>query len=52
MKTDQTIYVPYGINGLYYVYNTIDNCIPLGYGHKSGTKKKIQSICDALNKTK
>lgn len=45
----QKEYVPYGINGMYYVYSAIDNHIPLGYGSKYGTKKKIQAICDELN---
>jgi hypothetical protein len=42
-------YVPYGINGLYYVYDNEENRIPLGYGNKTGTKKEIQTLCDELN---
>lgn len=53
MKHTQGInrrYVPYGINGLYYVYDNQENVIPLGYGNKYGTKAKIKAICDKLNK--
>jgi galactitol-specific phosphotransferase system IIB component len=42
-------YVYYGINGEYFVYDNQENCIPLGYGGKPGTKKAIQAICDKLN---
>jgi hypothetical protein len=42
-------YVPYGINGEYFVYSNKDNHIPMGYGSKGVTKKKIQAICDKLN---
>lgn len=41
-------YVPYGMNGEYYVYDNETNHIPIGHG-KGGTKKEIQKICDALN---
>lgn len=42
-------YVPYGINGEYFIYSNIDNCIPLGMGSIKGTKKFIQRKCDELN---
>jgi len=42
-------YSYYGINGEYFVYDNEENCIPLGYGGKPGTKKAIQAICDKLN---
>lgn len=50
MKQDiKKRYVPYGINGLFYIYDNYENQIPIGYGSKYGTKKKIQSICNQMN---
>lgn len=42
-------YVPYGINGTYYVYDNEAGCTPLGFGSFSGTKSYIQKECDRLN---
>jgi hypothetical protein len=50
MKKEIKRYVPYGINGEYFVYDNVLSYIPLGYGSKGGTKKKIQSLCEKLNK--
>jgi hypothetical protein len=49
MKKQIKRYVPYGINGEYFVYDNILSYIPLGHG-TGGTKKKIKSICEKLNK--
>lgn len=49
MALTKKIYVPYGINGLFYVYDNEEGYIPPGYGSRYGTKKQIQKICDELN---
>lgn len=41
-------YVPYGINGKYFVYDNEAGNIPMGYG-KGDKKRAIQAICDKLN---
>lgn len=43
-------YVPYGINGVYYVYDNEQGCIPMGWGHRGDKKKIIAVVCDLLNK--
>ena len=42
-------YVPYGINGEYFVYDNEAGHIPMGYGSKGGTKKSILALCKKLN---
>lgn len=43
-------YVPYGINREYFVYDTYNHHLAIGYSSKGGSKKKIQLLCDTLNK--
>jgi hypothetical protein len=41
-------YVPYGINGEYFVYDNKENNVPIGQG-MGFTKKKAKAVCDELN---
>lgn len=49
-KPDIKKYVPYGMNGEYFVYDNEASQIPMGYGSKGGTKAKIKKLCADLNR--
>lgn len=50
MQEESKTYVPYGVNGVFYVYDNKAGYVPPNYGTKWGNKKTIQKMCDELNK--